>query len=243
MELRDRIVLVTGAAQRVGGAIAVRLAGAGMHVAVHFRRSAAEAARTVTACAAQGVRAEAFAADLADVAAPARLVAAALERFGRLDVLVNSAAVFTPMTLAQFSPAAWEDTLRVNLMAPLALAHAAWPALRAARGRIVNLSDALAGKPWPGHLAYGVSKAALDALTVTLARALAPEVNVVGVAPGVAAWPDEYDQELRDRLTARIPLGRPGTPEDIAAAVEFLLRDGDYITGVTLPVDAGYGVM
>jgi len=119
------------------------------------------------------------------------------------------------------------------------LAHAARDALRQARGRIVNLSDAATARFWPDHVAYIVSKAALDALTGVLARALAPEVNVVGVAPGVAAWPEHYDQATRDRLTARVPLQRAGGPEDIAAAVHFLLTEGDYITGVVLPVDGG----
>lgn len=239
MELNDRVVLVTGAARRVGRAIALRLARDGARLALHYRASASDAAVTADECRALAGQADVFGADLAQPAAPAALVQAVLTRFGRLDVLVNNASLFAPMTLADFDPAAWDLALRVNLTAPMLLAHAAWPALRATRGRIVNLSDAAVGRPWPDHLAYMVSKGGLDVLTRVLDRAMAPEVNVVGVAPGVAAWPDHYDAELRRRLTARIPLGRAGAPEDIAAAVYFLLRDGDYITGATIPVDGG----
>ncbi len=239
MDLAERVVLVTGAGRRVGRAIAVRLAEAGCHLAVHYRTSAAEAAQTVETCRAAGARAEIFDADLADPAAAARLVQRVLSYFGRLDALVNSASVFEPMMLDEFEVAAWDRTLRINLTAPLVLAHAARDELRRARGRIVNLCDSATQRAWPDHLAYVVSKGALETLTRVLARALAPEVNVVGVAPGVAAWPDHYDQQMRDRLTRRIPLQRAGTPEDIAGTVHFLLRDGDYITGVVLPVDGG----
>lgn len=239
MELTDRVVLVTGGARRVGRAIALHLAQAGAHLAVHYHTSAEPAAATVRACRELGRPAEGFVADLSEPAATTTLVAAVLRRFGRLDVLVNNASVFEPMTLDGFDLAAWERTLRVNLTAPLLLTHAARDALRTARGRVVNLCDAATARFWPDHLAYIVSKGALDTLTGVLARALAPEVNVVGVAPGVAAWPEHYDRPTRDHLTAKIPLQRPGSPEDIAAAVHFLLRDGDYITGVVLPVDGG----
>jgi pteridine reductase len=239
MELAERVVLVTGAARRVGRAIALRLAQAGCHLAVHYRTSAQQADQTAQRCRAIGVRAELFQADLEDPAIAGDLPGRVLGCFGRLDALVNNAAVFEPMTIDQFTVADWERTLRVNLTAPLALAHAARQALRQARGRVVNLCDAGTREPWAGHLAYVVSKGALETLTRVLARALAPEVNVVGIAPGVAAWPDHYDQATRDRLTARIPLRRAGSPEDVAAAVHFFLRDGDYITGAILPVDGG----
>lgn len=239
MKLTDRVVLVTGGARRVGRAIAIRLAEAGAQVAIHYHTSAAEAAEAAARCRQAGPRAEAIAADLSNPTATGGLVAEVLARFGRLDVLVNNASVFERMTVDDFEWRAWERTLRVNLTAPAVLAHAARNALRQARGRIVNLSDAATARAWPNHLAYVVSKAALDALTSVLARALAPEVNVVGVAPGVAAWPEHYDQATRDRLTARIPLQRAGGPEDIAAVVHFLLTEGDYITGTVLPVDGG----
>ena len=239
MELAGRVVLVTGAGRRVGRAIALRLVAAGGQVAVHFHESADDAAETVERCRAAGGRAELFRADLEDPAATTGLVRGVLARFGRLDVLVNNASVFGSMTLEQFAISEWERTLRINLTAPLVLAHAARDALREARGRIVNLCDAATLHPGPGHLAYMVSKGALETLTKVLARAMAPEVNVVGIAPGVAAWPEHYDAATRARLTAQIPLQRAGTPDDIAAAVHYAVRDGDYLTGVILPVDGG----
>jgi pteridine reductase len=239
MELRDRVALVTGGARRVGRAIALRLARAGCHVAVHYRSSDAAARETVREIEALGVRASGVAADLGDTDAAAQLVPRVIAELGRLDVLVNNASVFERMDIDAFNLADWERTLRVNLTAPMVLADAAADELRRRGGRIVNLCDVSTGHPWPGHLAYMVSKGGLDLLTRVLARALAPEVNVVGVAPGVAAWPDDYDAETRARLARRIPLKRAGACEDIAAAVHYLLRDGDYVTGTILPVDGG----
>jgi pteridine reductase len=243
MELRERVVLVTGAGRRVGRAIALRLAKAGCRIAVHYRTSANDAAQTAELCRAAGSTAELFDADLSESAAVAGLVQRVLARFGRLDVLVNNASVFERMTLDEFDLADWQRTLGINLTAPLILVHAARDALRQARGRIVNLCDVATQRTSPDHLAYFVSKGALETLTRFLARALAPEVNVVGVAPGVAAWPEHYDQEMRDRLLQRVPLQRAGTPEDVAAAIHYLLRDGDYVTGVILPVDGGRHLM
>ncbi len=243
MELKGRVVLVTGAARRVGRAVAVRLARAGCDLAVHYRRSAAEAAETVATCRTHGVAAEAFQADLGDPGAAGQLVHGVLARFGRLDILINSASVFERMNIDEFDLDAWEHTLRVNLTAPVALTHAARDALRRAGGRVINICDAATARPWPDHLAYMASKGGLDTLTKALARALAPEVNVVGIAPGAVAWPEQYDQETRDRLAARIPLKRAGTPEDVAAAVHFVLSEGDYLTGAILPVDGGRAVV
>lgn len=243
MELEGRVALVTGAARRVGRAVATRLAEAGCHLAVHYRRSEADAGQTAATCREVGVQAERFRADLADPAAAAGLVPAVLQRFGRLDVLVNNASVFPRMSIEAFTLEEWDRTLRINLTAPMVLAHAARAALESAGGRVVNLCDAATQRPWPDHLAYIVSKGALETLTRGLARALAPRVNVVGIAPGVAAWPENYDQATRERLTAKIPLGRVGTEKDVAAAVHFVLSAGDYITGAILPVDGGRHVV
>ncbi len=239
MKLAGKVALVTGAARRVGRAIALQLAAARCKTAVHYNTSADEAADVVSACRREGVDAEAFQADLADREAPVRLVRDVLARFGRLDALVNNASAFAPMSITDFNLHAWDQTLRVNLTAPMVLAVAAREALEQSGGCVVNITDAATTHPWPDHLAYIVSKGALDTLTKALARGLAPNVRVVGVAPGVAAWPTAYDDETRERLTRRIPLGRAGKPEDIAAAVQFLLTAGDYITGAILPVDGG----
>jgi pteridine reductase len=239
MDLDGRVALVTGAGRRVGRAVALRLAHAGCRVAVHCLRSEVEAHAVAGECRATGMDAEVFRADLAEFEAVRRLPGQVLSRFGHLDVLINNASVFERMTLDTFDQRAWERTLRINLTAPMLLTHAARDALRQASGRVVNLCDAAVGRPWPDHLAYVVSKGALETLTRVLSRALAPEVNVVGIAPGTAAWPEHYEEQTRARLTARIPLGRAGTPEDIAAAVHLVLSAGDYITGAILPVDGG----
>lgn len=239
MQLKGRAALVTGAGKRVGRAIALRLAQAGCDVAVHFHSSAKEAAETVAQCKKLGVRAESFAADLADATAARGLATAVVKNFRRLDILVNNASVFEPQSLEDFSIDAWNRDFAVHVTAAMVLAHEARAALRAGGGRIINLCDAASGRPWPSHLGYSVSKGALETLTRVLARAFAPEVNVVGIAPGVADWPDHYDESLRAKLTERIPLGRAGRPEDIAAAVHFLLADGDYITGAIIPIDGG----
>jgi pteridine reductase len=239
MDLKGRVALVTGAGRRVGRAIALRLAAAGCGVAVHYRRSQDEAAEVAAACRRAGGRSEALPADLEDASACESLVAATAARFGRLDALINNAAQFEPMSLDDFDLRAWERTLRINLTAPMLLSHAARELLRAVGGRIVNLCDAGVDRPWPNHLAYCVSKAALEALTRSLAAALAPAITVVGIAPGVAAWPEHYDDATRNRLTARIPLRRAGTVDDIAGAVHFVLAEGDYITGTIIPIDGG----
>lgn len=219
--------------------MALRLAEAGCDLALHCHTSAAAAAQTAAECQRHNVRAEVFAADLGDAAQTAGLVPAVVARLGRLDVLINNASLFEEQTLDTFELADWERTLRVNLTAPMILAHAARAELRSRNGRIVNLIDAAVDRPWSGHLGYSVSKGGLKTLTQALAKAFAPDVNVVGVAPGVAAWPDDYPPETRAKLSAKIPLKRGGEPADIAALVHFLLAEGDYITGAIVPVDGG----
>ncbi|MBK8914211.1 MAG: SDR family oxidoreductase [Phycisphaerales bacterium] len=239
MQLRGSTALITGASRRIGRAIAERLADAGCNLALHCRTADQYAAACRDACAARGVRVITLDADLSDPAAAAQLPQRAIAEFGRLDVLINNASTFEPMSLADFSVDRWQRDLAVNLTAPMILAHAAAAALRAARGRIINLCDAAAERPWPAYLSYCTSKAALESLTRSLALAMAPEVCVVGVAPGVALWPDSMDSAARERLLSRIPLRRAGEPKDIAELVHFLLEHGDYITGQVLRVDGG----
>ena len=242
MKLEGRVVLVTGGARRVGRAIALRLARAGCRLAVHYHRSADDALATAEQCRRIGAEAEVFQANFEDVTQAEELVPAVLSRFGRLDVLINNASVFERMDMTEFTLDRWERVMRVNLTVPMLLVSAAREALLESCGRVVNLCDAALGRPWPDHLAYMVSKGGLETLTKVLAKALAPDVNVVGIAPGVVAWPPEYEREIRDRLTAKIPLERAGEPEDVAAAVHFVLSEGDYLTGVILPVDGGRSV-
>lgn len=239
MQLKGRTALVTGAGKRVGRAIALRLAQAGCDVAVHFNRSATEAADTAEQCRKLGARAELFPADLSDHAAARALASAVIEKFSRLDILINNASVFEPQSLEDFSVEAWNRDFAVHVTAAMVLAHEARTALRAAGGRIINMCDAATRRPWHSHIGYSVSKGALETLTRVLARAFAPEVNVVGIAPGVADWPEQYDEALRAKLTERIPLKRAGTPEEIAGLVHFLLSEGDFITGAIIPIDGG----
>jgi pteridine reductase len=232
--------LVTGAGRRVGRAIALELARRGCDVAVHCLRSVEEAHQTAADIRQSGRRAVVLAADLAEAGAAAGLPNRCREALGGLDLLVNNAAVFEP-TGETFDAARWNRTLAINLTAPAILAFHAAP-LMSEGGSIINISDIAGDRPWPSYAAYCASKAGLTALTKSLAAAFAPRIRVNGVAPGVADWPDEYDEAKRQRLTARIPAGRAGTPEEVAAAVRFLAEDATYVTGIVLAVDGGRNV-
>lgn len=239
MDLEGRVMLITGAARRIGRAIALRMADAGCALALHYHRSATEAEQTAEECRTRGSRVTLFSGDLSAVHTSATLVRDAVAAFGRLDGLICNAATFEPDQLASMTPETWQRTMDVNLRAPALLVQAAAPALREARGRVVMLCDAAAGRPMTDYLSYSVSKGGLETLVRVLARSLAPEVGVVGVAPGIAEWPEAMDAATRERLERRIPLQRAGKPEEVAALVHFLLREGDFITGAILPIDGG----
>ena len=181
-----------------------------------------------------------LAGDLADPAVPAVLVDATLARFGRLDLLVNNASNFFPTPLSTATLAQWDALFAINARAPFLLAQAAAPHLQRADGAIVNLVDIHAEQPLRDHPAYCAAKAALAALTRSLALDLAPQVRVNAVAPGAILWPEhESDAQRREMLLAATPLRRTGTPEDIAEAVRWLAQDARYVTGQTLRVDGG----
>ncbi len=239
-------MLVTGGARRVGRAICVVAAQRGYDVALHYHRSEAEAAETAAMIEACGGRCEPICADLGDATRYPLIVEAAVGAFGRLDALVNNASLFRAAggdALDDVDASAWEYMLRVNLIAPAALSRAAAPHLSASgRGRIINLCDISADRPWARHLSYCASKAGLVNLTKSLARTLAPRVQVNGVAPGIAEFPEEYDEATRKRLIARVPAGRAGTPEEIADVVGYLLDAPDYLTGQIIAVDGGRGI-
>lgn len=243
MKAEGHVALVTGAARRVGRAIALELARCGCDVAVHYNRSAEDAEIVAEEIRRLGRRAATFAAELNRPETWPGTVERAVQSLGRLDVLVNNASVFQtdqPDTIEEFDAGLWERMFRVNLLAPMGLAHAAREHLAATgAGKIVNLGDAAVDRPWPTHLAYGASKAALTAMTKSLARALAPHVQVNAVAPGIAVFPESYSQELRRKLVSRVPLQREGTPEEVARVVRFLVEEGDYITGQVIPIDGG----
>jgi pteridine reductase len=239
MELRGRVALVTGAGRRLGQALARALAGRGMALAIHHHASSAGAADLRDQIVASGGRAACFAADLTDAAAAAELPRRVVAELGGLDVLVNSAAVMHRRAFEETSPADWDATLDLNLRSVFFCTQGAAPALREARGKVVNLADLSGLEPWPGFAAHSVSKAGVVMLTRVLARALAPEVTVNAIAPGAVLVPEEYDAEERDRLARTTPLRRLGSPADVSAALLYLLEGGDYVTGDVLVVDGG----
>lgn len=243
MNCQEKVALITGGAKRVGRAIALELARAGCHLMIHYHRSTKEAQSLAKEIQSMGRQAEIVQGDLEDESHWPMIVKATLDRFSRLDILVNNASLFRldqADTLDGFDLVAWEKMFRVNLFAPAGLCHHASTALAAEGGGcIINLSDIAATRPWPSHLSYSCSKAALSALTKGLARALAPKVRVLGVAPGIAVFPDDYTPDTRQGLLSRVPLGREGTPEEVAFLVRFLAESGDYLTGQIVPIDGG----
>jgi len=236
--LAGRTALVTGAGVRVGRAIALELGRAGARVAVHYARSATGARGTVRAIEATGGVARAFAADLSTPANAAPLIAEVVRWAGRLDVLVCSAAAFDRRPFEEIDERAWREMLALNLEAPFRLAQAAAPHLRRRGGVIVNILDVAAFQAWKGYAHYGTAKAGLAMLTRILALELAPRVRVAAVAPGTVAFPDDYPATERQRIVSRIPLGRVGTPADVARAVHYLCT-ADYVTGSVITVDGG----
>ncbi|MFQ6048231.1 MAG: SDR family oxidoreductase [Phycisphaerae bacterium] len=244
MDLDGRVALVSGSARRIGRAIALCLAEAGADVAIHYHRSAEQAERTAARARALGRRVALVRADLAEPTGPHRLVADVLEQLGRLDILVNNAAIFEPTELGEIGSQSWWRMLQVNLTAPAMLSAEAFAAMRrqGSGGRIVNIADVCAERAWAGYIGYCASKAALVAVTRAMARAMAPHVLVNAVSPGIVAWADQQDQDRRDELLQRVPLGRAGSVDDVAAAVLFLVRDADYMTGQVIAVDGGRSI-
>lgn len=240
MNLAGRTALVTGAARRLGRAIAEDLADAGASVAVHYHHSAAEAAAVVDGIRRRGGRAEGFAADLADPTALEALAATVVDRLGPVDVLVNNASVYFRTPIATVGAAEWDAVMSVNLKAPYLLALKLGRAMVArGAGKIVNLADSAADRPDPGYLPYSVSKAGIVALTRGLATALAPQVQVNCVAPGPVLAPIDATPATTAAILRRTPLGRYGSAADVAAAVRFLITGSDFVTGTTVAVDGG----
>ena len=241
--MQGKVVLISGGAKRVGAAICRRLHGEGANLMIHYRSSAAEAEalrdelnrqRPDSAALVQG--------DLHDIDRLPDLVAATIRRFGRLDVLINNASSFYPTMVGEIAEKDWHDLIGTNLKAPLFLSQAAAKALRHHHGCIVNITDIHAERPMKSYVVYSIAKAGLVGLTKSLAHELGPEVRVNAVAPGPIMWPEEdptFDDQERRRIVAHTLLKRDGSPDDIARAVLFLVKDAPYVTGVILPVDGG----
>ena len=237
------VVLVTGAARRVGAEIARALHEAGARVAIHYRASAAEA--NELAARLNGSRADSaltFAADLLDTAALPPLVDSVVQRFGRLDALVNNASSFIATKVGAVDTAAWDDLIGSNLKAPLFLSQAAAPHLERSGGCIVNITDIHAERPLKGYPLYCAAKAGLLGLSRALALELGPRVRVNAVAPGPIEWPQndhDFPPATRTAIIEHTLLKRVGSPADIARTVKFLVFDAPYITGQVINVDGG----
>ncbi|HZM44374.1 MAG TPA: pteridine reductase [Burkholderiales bacterium] len=244
--LQGKVVLVTGGARRVGAAICRRLHGAGAELLVHYRSAAAEARALQAELNARRMNSLALVqADLLKASAASQVVKAAVKEFGRLDALVNNASSFFPTVVGEITEKMWDDLIGTNLKAPLFLSQAAAGELRKQHGAIVNIIDIHAELPMRNHAVYTAAKGGLLALTRALARDLAPEIRVNGVAPGTILWPDDEawrDEVSRQRIINQTALKRIGEPDDIAATVQFLLADAPYITGQVIAVDGGRSI-
>ena len=229
---------MTGAGHRVGQAIAVALGARGMRVAVHYNAHAEGARETLRSIERAGGSGALFAADLTEANSAERVIADVVGTFGGLDVLVNSAAVMVRTPFGQITPEQWDAVMALNLRAPFMLAQAAAPHLRAARGAIVNIADLAAFETWPAYVPHGLSKAGVVYMTRALARVLAPEVRVAGIAPGTVLLPENWSEADEERLRRTTPLQRSGSPNDVSSTVLFIL-ESDYLTGETIIVDGG----
>ena len=242
--LNDKVALVTGAARRIGAAIATRLHAEGANVAIHYRGSADDAtALAARLNAGRPGSAATFQADLLDTGRLPALVGSVCDWRGRLDILVNNASSFYPTPLGEITETHWDDLVGSNLKAPLFLSQAALPQLRRARGSIVNIVDIHAMRPLRQHPVYGPAKAGLAMLTRALAKDLAPEIRVNGVSPGAILWPEGgMTVTVKQSILDQIPLGEPGSPDDIAGCVLYLVRDATYVTGQIIAVDGGRSI-
>jgi pteridine reductase len=235
------VALITGAAHRIGAVIARTLHAAGYDVALHYRRSADDA--TALAAELEARRAHStllLPAELTEIAALPALIDALLMHYGRLDALVNNASTYYATPVGAATAAQWDELFGANARAPFFLSQAAAPALRSAGGAIVNIADIYAERPLPAHTLYCMSKAALVMLTRSLAVELGPEIRVNAIAPGNILWStNPVKAETPAIVTQRTTLARQGSPQEIADAVLYLLRDARYCSGVVLPVDGG----
>ncbi len=242
--LSGRVALITGGAKRLGNAIAHALHQEGAQLVIHYRSSKASADALVAELnALRAGSAVALGCDLLDIAALPQLVQQTLVQFGRLDMLVNNASSFYPTPMGAITEQHWDDLLGSNLKAPLFLAQAAAPALRATQGLILNMVDIHAQRPLPAYTVYSIAKAGLATLTKSLARELGPEIRVNAIAPGPVLWPeDQMSAELQQEIISKTALKRQGTPADIARAALFFAKDAPYVTGQILAIDGGRSI-
>jgi pteridine reductase len=244
--MQNRVVLITGGAKRVGAAICRRLHAEGASLMIHYRSSMSEARELQAEL--NAIREDSVAlaqADLLNMAHLPALVNDTVQRFGRLDVLVNNASSFHATPVGEILESDWDDLMGTNLKTPLFLSQAAAPHLRKAEGCIVNIVDIHAERPLKRYLVYNAAKGGLVALTRSLARELGPEIRVNGIAPGPILWPEDdawSDELARQRIVNTTLLKRTGEPDDIARTARFLVYDAPYVTGQIINVDGGRSV-
>jgi pteridine reductase len=242
--LVNQAVLITGGARRVGAEVARAMHADGASILIHYRSSAAAAAALAdefnrTRRHSAAIRA----ANLMSEEAPQQLVTAALEEFGRLDILINNASTFFPTAVGTITVAQWDNLMGSNLKAPLFLAQAAAPSLAKQHGLIINMIDIHGLRPLIGYPVYSAAKAGLAMLTRSLARELGPEIRVNGIAPGPVLWPEnDMDESLKREIIGKTALKRLGSPRDVARTVLFLAKDAPYITGQIIAVDGGRSI-
>ena len=241
--MQGKVVLITGGAKRVGAASARLLHAAGANLMIHYRSSATEARALQDEL--NAIRADSVTliqADLHDTGGLPGLVHQTVATFGGLDVLLNNASSFYPTPVGDITERDWADLMGTNLKAPMFLSQAAAPELKKRHGCIINITDIHAERPMKSHVVYSVAKAGLVGLTKSLARELAPEVRVNGIAPGPILWPEgdsNFDEVSRQRIISHTMLKRAGDPHDIALAVRFFAMDTHFVTGQILAVDGG----
>jgi len=239
MEIEGKVALVTGAARRVGRCIALALGERGAEVVVHYHSSDREAQEVLALLKKAGGKPVAVRGDVSVAAEVDHVVRTAMQAFGRIEILVNGAAIFYRTPFRELSEEDWDRFLGVNLKGPFLLCRTVGDImLRQGRGKIINLADIVWEKAWADFIPYAASKAGLVALTMGLAKALAPAVQVNAIAPGTVLLPDGTTEEERERASRRIPSGRLGSPEDVARAVLYLI-ESDFVTGEVLRIDGG----
>lgn len=246
MTVKNKVILVTGGAKRVGAAICCKLHAQGANLMVHYRSSQNDAQMLRQTL--EQTRPDSVAliqADLLDIDRLPDLIEETVRRFGKLDALVNNASSFFPTPIGQLTEQAWVDLMGSNLKAPLFLSQAAVPYLEKRHGCIVNIVDIHVEQPLKNYVIYNAAKGGLAALTRSLALELAPLIRVNGVSPGPILWPEHeewIDKSLRKEIIDRTLLKRMGEPEDIARAVHFLIADAPFMTGQIIAVDGGRSI-
>ena len=238
--LNGKVALVTGAARRIGRVLAHTLAEAGADVAITYRESDVAAEQTLRELGLSGQRSMALRCDVRDPASVRATVAAVVNEFGRLDLLINNAGVFATVPLESITVEQWDEMFETNTRGAFLMAQAAHPHLKAHRGRIINIGSLGGTHAWATHAHYSTSKAALHMLTQTMSKAFAPQISVNCVAPGMITNGEVHPDY--GHLAAKTPMGRNGTPEEVAAAVLFFATGPHFITGQILGVDGGLGL-